>query len=572
MKKLFNLIHESWILAQKNSGEEEEVSLKTLFLHAKEYSGLAGETLTQNIAVLRQVLLPISLKIIKNYDIAGNYSPTSSSKEVVKRWASFRENMGFPEKAVEDYFQSVEDDFWLIHPEKPFLQFKQASIGTKNDVPKLINTLSESSNKLRLFQSRSGKGKKKISFSEAARSLPHIICFDDTSVKPKNKTEDKKSESPGVGWLGKTGPIYAQGSNLLDTLLLNSILLDSSGKVMPPDHPIWEMDTSSFKERELISCPDNLGELLTLPSRYVLLDSDEEGVTGFRVLSGSFFESENAFCEPFTLWKSKKATKGKPVVFYPKTHSPSKQIWRDLSLLINPDDDGKQIYVPGIIRWLGFLRSARFIPKDYPVVLLAPSAQYGAQNASIAELSSQNLTIYPSIFTGDNTRWRRRINKELDNIGSMAWATGLLFRDIAETKVGEANDYLKKCQRTGEEEFYKRIDEPFRNWLLQLNPDSELMTDKALKTDQELVENWTKTARRVAYQILDQVIEGSLQKADVKSLLSHKSKDGDRNISVFNAKWSYLHQLNRIYPVDLDSQKKGGSDGETESQLKDHNR
>lgn len=57
MEKIeFNLIDEPWIRVNRLDGEREMVSLKDALLRAHEFSGLAGEMPTQDVAILRTLL------------------------------------------------------------------------------------------------------------------------------------------------------------------------------------------------------------------------------------------------------------------------------------------------------------------------------------------------------------------------------------------------------------------------------------------------------------------------------------------------------------------------------------
>ena len=58
----------------------------------------------------------------------------------------------FPEQPIRDYLEQWKDRFWLFHPEWPFWQVPEAAIGTEYGAAKLNGEMSESSNKIRLFQ------------------------------------------------------------------------------------------------------------------------------------------------------------------------------------------------------------------------------------------------------------------------------------------------------------------------------------------------------------------------------------------------------------------------------------
>ena len=59
MDREFNLIDEPWICVRDNGCEVKEISIRQVFEHAQEYTELAGETKTQDMAVLRFLLAMI---------------------------------------------------------------------------------------------------------------------------------------------------------------------------------------------------------------------------------------------------------------------------------------------------------------------------------------------------------------------------------------------------------------------------------------------------------------------------------------------------------------------------------
>ena len=50
MDREFNLIDEPWICVRDNGCEVKEISIRQVFEHAQDYTELAGETKTQDMA------------------------------------------------------------------------------------------------------------------------------------------------------------------------------------------------------------------------------------------------------------------------------------------------------------------------------------------------------------------------------------------------------------------------------------------------------------------------------------------------------------------------------------------
>lgn len=73
MDDLFNLVTSPWILVRDENCNEETVSIQDLFLKAHQFEAIAGETVTQNFAILR-LLEAILSTILYRYDLNGRLS------------------------------------------------------------------------------------------------------------------------------------------------------------------------------------------------------------------------------------------------------------------------------------------------------------------------------------------------------------------------------------------------------------------------------------------------------------------------------------------------------------------
>jgi CRISPR system Cascade subunit CasA len=343
-EKEFNLLDEPWILVLNEEGQTEKLSLLTIFARAHKLTGLAGELPTQDVAILR-LLLAVLYAVFSRVDANGKDAPLESANDALIRWKSLWELGKFPGDEIGSYLTFYKERFYLFHPERPFYQVAGMDRGTDYKAAKLLGELSESNNKVRLFQIRSGDAKKVLSCAEAARWLLYLNAFDDTSSKP-TRTSGQKLPSPGAGWLGKIGLVCAVGENLFETLMLNFCLLDNNGQLWEDGNAVWELDSVKAAERTAIPMPRCQAALLTLQSRRLLLECIGDDIIGYKLLGGDFFQRENAFSEQMTIWR--RDTKSREEIYTPKRHDASKQLWRDFSSLMAKSDDCRQ---PGIISW-----------------------------------------------------------------------------------------------------------------------------------------------------------------------------------------------------------------------------
>lgn len=272
----------------QENGEVKELSLIDALIHAHQYRRLSGELPTQDVAVLR-LLLAVLQTVVYRYDADGNEDELVETEDAYERWEEIWNEGKLPEKPIREYLAKWKECFYLYDSNRPFYQVPKAAIGTECKAAKLNGEISESSNKLRLFSNRAGKEKKFLSDSEAARWLLYLNGYDDTSAKPKQKG----LPSPGTGWLGKLGLIYADGSNLFETLMLNLVVVNISDKeCWDSPKPVWEAETVKSAERTEIVVPSNQAELLTVQSRRILLKKRCKGSVVIMCWEVIFFQKK----------------------------------------------------------------------------------------------------------------------------------------------------------------------------------------------------------------------------------------------------------------------------------------
>lgn len=487
--KEFNLIHEPWMLVLKPDCTVEEVSLLELFRSAHKCRRLAGEIPTQDVAVLR-LLLVISYSVFSRYDPDGNFAPLSSSEDALERWKVIWDKGEFPMEIIEDYLLhfEVEDRFWLFHPQHPFYQVAALDRATDYTSAKLNGELSESGNKIRLFPQRTGESKRKLRYSEAARWLLYINAYDDTSAKPKQKG----LPSPGAGWLGKLGLITAVGGNLFETIMLNLVFLkDGEDKLWGIEKPIWEQPVRS-SEREAIIMPDNPSELLSLQSRRLLLKREKDNVIGFALLGGDFFGKENAFAEQMTAWRNANKNKSEIPEFHPKRHDPSRQIWRDFPTLVSQGDGRRRA---GIVNWISRLKREKLLSLSHTCFQIA-AVKYGDKDFFIDDVFSDSITFNAGLLMALGEEWIMRIIDELNLTDKLVQSAGRLAQNLAKAA---GNSEGKSQRGAAMEQVYFRLDEPFRRWLEKINPEKDEMSI--------ICDLWWKQAQRIVRDFGEELVE-----------------------------------------------------------------
>ncbi|MDR2167622.1 MAG: type I-E CRISPR-associated protein Cse1/CasA [Clostridiales bacterium] len=458
----FNLINERWLLISDSGGQVREYSIKEALNNADKLKALSGENPAQDVAILR-LLLGILYAIFTKVDENGE-EHDEDGYNAVEFWATLWNKGHFPPEIINAYLDKWQERFWLFHPERPFYQIADMDKGTSYKTPKLVGDSSESSNKIRLFQSRSGRPKAAIGNAEAARWLIYLNAFDDTSSKP---TRGLKLPSVGAGWLGRLGLVYAAGNTLFQTLMLNFVLLDSGGELWEEGLATWELDSPRKAERTEIPLPQSQTELMTLQSRRICLERDKSGITGFKLLGGDFFQKENTFSEQMTLWRKPDVKKDE---YVPKRHNPSKQFWRDFAPLFATIEGARR---PGIVDWLAILEGEGLI-RSRLVRLQAVSVQYGDKDFFVVDIWSDNIGINAALLSALGDKWIYAIIAALETTQKMVDTLRFLAANIAKASGGEGKAEREKAV----EEAYFRLDNPFRIWLAEINPAEDDLGEK----------------------------------------------------------------------------------------------
>ena len=505
MESKFNLITEPWIKVQNMDNQIELVSLENLFENAHLYKRLAGETPTQDNAILR-FLMAVLYSVFMRVDIDGNYEEMESINSALNRWKDLWNLEKFPIEPIQNYLNQYYDRFYLIDEEHPFYQIsrkhlikaddkkkkkkKEEFFGTPYEASKLDGTISEGNNKTRIFSTKNGDAKNNMDYSEAARWLIYINTYDDRSGKKQtnyelglqfDESEEPKKSLPPC-WCGLLGNIEYVGENLYKTLLLNSPFLQDANKVWEPIHEndyqtsaIWELDHLPTAQLNEIPAPANPPALLTFQQRRICLHVKDDKVVGYNSIFGDYFKNENVFQEQHTIWRKgnvkDKITKKNTVVFYPKVYDFSKKIWQEFST-INVD---KAVRLPGIIKWITRLVNEDIISEDENIHFKNIAIMYGSMKASIGEIYydelSFNATILKDLKDTENQEivWREFVENEIDRCERCAKYIGEFQKNITKELGSDETEAQKRALKS-KEIFFSRMDLPVRKWLNNLNP------------------------------------------------------------------------------------------------------
>lgn len=505
----FNLLEEPWIRVLCPDCSVQEVSLTQALLQAHEYTDLAGELPTQDVAVLR-LLLAVLHAVFGRVDMDGQPVEITNTTTAVCQWKSLWKLGKLPEKPIRDYLAKWHDRFWLFHPRRPFWQVPEAKIGIDFDAQKLNGEVSQSGNTARLFASYSGTEKESVSYAAAARWLLYINGYDERGGRPKAGNKPR----PGVAWLGQIGFVAVKGKTLYETLMKNFVLLQDGEKTFTEPNPIWEQVDVKSEQSTEIPMPTDAAQMLTLQSRRIILKREKGRVIGHILVGGDFIQPDNAFAEQMTIWKN--YTKNGLTIYSPRLHDTTKQMWREFPTLF----EGRE---PGMVRWNVLLQLKGAIPRRQPIVLWGVANQYDSQGASVKDAYSDTLSFHLALVSELGYKQSMVID-EIHRCEKLATAVGRLASDLAKAAGSHAD-----AKTDAVEQFYFQIDVPFRQWLYSIDPDWDGEQSNTSRA------SWRDQAQRIVRDLGRNLVEQSGPAAFIGRSIDGKEKNKQETQKLYYA-------------------------------------
>jgi CRISPR system Cascade subunit CasA len=560
--KEFNLLDEPWIVVMTDDkGSVKEVSIKELFAHAYEYKQLAGETPTQDFAVLR-LLLAILHTVFSRFDASGNkhewvelddnykqlnlVDEHDYEDELFQTWEDLWTAKAFP-NIVTRYLEKWRDRFYLFGGEYPFYQVTEKTLSlaenkinkaTPNQVHgKMINrVLSESDNKKLLFPSQGESLKNKLSNSEIGRWLVLYQGVTGTGDKVKFANQDKGQLSKG--WLYDLGGVYVSGDNLFETLLLNLALVHPDTEYTTMQRPLWEQDSNEkmLAYERKGRTPDNLAELYTTWSRAITIPDGYKESEDFciSVIKLPNINHQNNFLELMTEWKFNKQGDNKDT-FTPRKHQPEEQFWRSFGITFTPNSD--QQHRPGVIGWISSLEDhdQTFRHLQFNAVGMESDGNATSWNP-VNEVFDE--VRFGTLLTDEVDGWIGRISAAVDLTKTVIdYVLSTLANDIKTVRNSNSFDFASRIRQ----EAYYQVDLPFRDWLASIRQNE----DKDIK-----ISEWRKTLRPIIEHEAQRLVASTGSRDFTGITVDSKGKPDPVGYvkNIFTVYNRFISQLNKYLP------------------------
>ncbi|WP_449337478.1 type I-E CRISPR-associated protein Cse1/CasA [Streptomyces griseus] len=497
----FDLVSRPWLPVQYTDGSTGEISLRDVFARASDIRRLVGDLPTQELAILR-LLLAILYDAVDEADGRSGGAPSE-----LEDWEALWEATDSFDVVV-DYLDRHRDRFDLLHPEQPF--FQVAGLHTqKHEVASLNRIVADVPNGEAFFSMRR-PGVDRLGLAEAARWLVHTHAYDSSGIKSGMVGDDRvkggKVYPQGVGWVGGLGGVFAEGTDLRTTLLLNLIPTDEDIITSAPkaDLPVWRRKAPPgpgvLEGDPSVPRPAGPRDLYTWQSRRVLLHTEGPEVTGVVLGYGDPLAPANRQkAEPMTGWRRSPAQEkklGRPLVYLPRQHDPTRAAWRGLASLLHAQRQGgdttgrgtDKSLPPGVVRWLALLSTEGVLPKGSLIRTRLVGAVYGTQQSVVDEMVDDSITL-PVVLLHQDRALHRAV--AIDAVGDAEHAVsalGHLAGNLARATGSDAGPATSAARDLG----FGALDGPYRRWLADLDESRDL--DRA-RTE------WRSIARRIVLDL-----------------------------------------------------------------------
>ncbi|WP_455431579.1 type I-E CRISPR-associated protein Cse1/CasA [Streptomyces gelaticus] len=549
MAPSFDLVSRPWLPVQRDDGTTDEFSLTDVFARAHTLRRLVGDLPTQEFALLR-LLLAILYDAL---DEAGE--GRSGAPAELEEW----EELWHDEKSlgvVADYLDRHRERFDLLHPERPF--FQVAGLHTaKHEIAPLNRIVADVPNGEAFFSMRR-PGVDRLSLAEAARWLVHTHAYDSSGIKSGMEGDERakggKVYPQGVGWVGGLGGVHAEGRTLRETLLLNLVptqedILDSTAG-RKADLPVWRRGTPPgpgvLDDDPSVPRPAGPRDLYTWQSRRLLLHTEGSDVTGVVLGYGDPLAPANRWkAEPMTGWRRSRAQEkklGRPLVYLPRQHDPSRAAWRGLASLLyaQGSDTGAssrgtdESKPSGVVRWLSMLSNEGVLPEKSLVRTRLVGAVYGTQQSVVDEVVDDGITLPVVLLHEHRPLHGAAAVGAVTDAERAVSALGHLAGNLARAAGAPPGPATNTARDLG----FGALDGPYRRWLVDLGNAADPDAARAA---------WQADARRIVLDLGRELLDGA-GRAAAEGRVVELPGVGKRWIDSSRADLWFRTRMNKVLP------------------------
>ncbi|MER6010191.1 type I-E CRISPR-associated protein Cse1/CasA [Streptomyces bluensis] len=504
----FNLATEPWIPVLRQQGQVAQVSLQTALLDAHKIQSLVPPIPTMVPALLRQVLLPVTLHAL---------GAPRSPDEWQRRFAQGQFSTVQQEELRSYLLQEHLDDLDLLSTTRPFAQVAELTATNNETKPtSLLMPGVASGNNVPLFSALTEADTPELTPAEAALWLLHTHCWDTAAIKTgaKGDPQVKAGKTTGnpTGPLGQLGVIVPMGRTLYETLILNQPYRYDG--LATADRPHWAAATEKYPllpgetdartPQWSTRAPRGEMDLMTWQSRRIRLipanTPDGIRITSVVVSAGDRLENTPEY-EPHTAWTcTAKPAAGRPPQ-RPRRHLSGRSAWQGLdtllALALPTDGDGR--YTSVLLRQIGELEAEGHLPPGYPLRLATYGLEYGNQSAVVENAITDSMPLPTASLAAENSDVRAALLEAAGQADRASRATDRLLMDLRRAGGGEPLP-RDKGNRPSQRLLYT-LDPSMRLLLAQLRD----VGDDIDLLEEEMTQ-WETTAWRAAWSLAEQLL------------------------------------------------------------------
>ncbi len=528
----FNLIDEPWIPVITDAGAADW-SIREALTSATQAHRITGELSTEMFAIHR-LLLAILYRAL----------------EVDERsWRRWWRDRRLPETEIVEYLDTFHDRFDLLDDERPFFQVGDLHT-TKGEFTELERLIADAPTGHPFMTTKLKESLRSLSFADAARWVVHCQAFDPSGIKSGAVGDDRvkggRGYPIGVASAGQIGGLLWEGSNLLETLLLNLSPVKEDQQIA--DFAVWEMAPHTAAALFPVDDPNALpvqppgpAANLTWQNRRIRLAHDGHRVTGVLICNGDRYSPLNlGHVEHMTAWRDSPAQAkryGLEAARMPRLHDPSRSLWRGMESLLS---GGTVEGGPGTFEHLAGQVLEGVLDRAAVYRVRAVGAQYINNASIIGEIVDDELSLpMRSIVDGDE----RAATTVVDMVNRTDKAVRA-FGQLAQNLVRAAGAGVEADAREAAfERAFDELDRSFRSWLISL-------ADPARQLEEATV-GWAEVVRKVLLGLAADFIVA----AGPAAWTGHDAKTGHdgkkTHIDSARAESWFRHQLFSIFPTSV---------------------
>lgn len=249
----FNLVDEPWIPVVDRDGQRLMVGIRNALARSHELERLDCPSALEDVAVLR-LLLAILHRALDG--------PRSAEE-----WHALWSRKGLDDPRIDAYLAAQRDRFWLLHPDRPFMQSTQLLLDGSRLPLSVMRHDAASGNNQRLFDKSRDAEVMPVSAATAARALVTILTWTRTGQGYGSSRVE-----------GRAMVVLGMRETLQEHLILNLVRYDPTSSepfASNGDLPAWERETPGKVLRAERAVCGYLDLLTRRPAAFRLLTTSQ---------------------------------------------------------------------------------------------------------------------------------------------------------------------------------------------------------------------------------------------------------------------------------------------------------